>query len=628
MKHSVLALAILLAACGGSGSDSSVPDDGAPSPTTPGTAPGGAGSIPGGDPIPGPSEPTVGEIYPAAIALDSELLVPVPAATDPALPASARRLGDVNGDGLDDVAVFYPVEGEQIYNSGTVEVLFGTPSGELPVRTASRPALGGNDGFVVEDVAGFVADDDSGRGVVGGVTGVGDVNGDGLADFAFRDTGFFERAAWRVVPGAPSFAPAIVPTELDESGLLAKLDLNVDLSAGGDVNGDGADDLIYGGIGLAPHILYGAPDLNLVVADRGPLPGNGFLGYCESGFCSMSSAGDFDGDGYDDVFLSRFSCGYSSYAAVLYGSAAGIEGRDELDDYAASERTRFVTDAGGECFTGGFQGGPADVDADGSSDLLFTNLDGDPFRSAGVLVFGPRGARPNVISLDEMDGAKGVRLPEPYDNRLALRDADGDGFADVLFGEQRMFPGRARDVASVDGPVVRRGDTGFEVYWSATPGADAYRIDIDDAFVADFGAEAREASLDDPTGGAEAVLVLEALAADGTVLQRRRRVMPSWQALENPTAEAQAPRLLEVAFDGNDVIERYSNYLVWRDGVPVGRSINGADNYVDTTVDPATTYEYFVTPDYLRGESLDASALRDGPLLQRRSAVVEVTTPQ
>jgi hypothetical protein len=66
---------------------------------------------------------------------------------------------------------------------------------------------------------------------------------------------------------------------------------------------------------------------------------------------------------------------------------------------------------------------------------------------------------------------------------------------------------------------------------------------------------------------------------------------------------------------------------VWRDDVPLARAPDGAYDYVDDTVEPDTTYRYFVTPDYLPPGPLNSNDVRDGPLLRRRSATIEVTTP-
>jgi len=73
---------------------------------------------------------------------------------------------------------------------------------------------------------------------------------------------------------------------------------------------------------------------------------------------------------------------------------------------------------------------------------------------------------------------------------------------------------------------------------------------------------------------------------------------------------------------------RYSRYLVWRDGEPLIRAEDGANSYWDASVEPGRTYTYHITPDYLLGESLDASRLQTSPLLQRQSNTVTVTMPQ
>ena len=344
--------------------------------------------------------------------------------------------GDVNADGFADVIVGASTYSSPEVAEGAAFVFLGRSSGVLD-GDPSAAYVHLEQNFPVALLGTSVA-------------GVGDVNGDGFAD---------------VIVGAPNWASSRLgaayvyhggaglrhATALDVGNPLIgeQLDagLGVSVASAGDVNGDGYDDVIVGAKDYdageaeegAAFVFHGGP---LGILGPGPPFAAAQLESDQIGGglgSEVASAGDVNGDGYDDVIVG--TDGYDNpesdegVAFVFHGSATGIGDRNPSNADATIETNQSNAAVG----NGTFVASAGDVNGDGYSDVLF----GAPFwdgggindRGIGLLFLGSAAG----IGDGDPDNAwfrfEGGELADRFGSSVASAgDVDGDGLSDVIFG--------------------------------------------------------------------------------------------------------------------------------------------------------------------------------------------------
>ncbi|RFB01423.1 beta strand repeat-containing protein [Parvularcula marina] len=184
---------------------------------------------------------------------------------------SASNAGDINGDGIDDIVV-----GTGRVNSGTGEayVIFGQAGAFSSTIDAS--SLNGTNGFIFRGLAQFENLGES-------VSYAGDINGDGYDDLLIGAYGagssFSDGQTYVLFGKAGGFSALYTRADLDgTNGFIIQGGggagrIGDAISAAGDVNGDGIDDLLIGARSGTPngilsgqsYVLFGRATFDAVV---------------------------------------------------------------------------------------------------------------------------------------------------------------------------------------------------------------------------------------------------------------------------------------------------------------------------------------------------------------------------
>ncbi|MFN8485917.1 MAG: FG-GAP-like repeat-containing protein [Anaerolineae bacterium] len=386
--------------------------------------------------------------------------------------------GDVNGDGVGDLLIgadngahqghLYLVAGRRRWTSQVRDVT-ADASAVLPLNLSG---------------AGF--------------SGVGDVNGDQVADFAVADpnNSLGGGAAVYLFLGSPTFgAPRTgsAPQPLDRSRAAAALPGDTPLGAQivplGDVNRDGLADFIYSS-GAAPRLVLGR-------SSGAWAPSLTFSGYSPAPSGVIAAAGDLNADGYNDIVL-----GTAANTAYIIHGAASLPATPDI----AATLTSV-----GRVASAPFAAG-ADLNCDLSSDLLILpstattpkasepNFGRMPHISEAALpvgaTFGGGGAAPySRVSARDVETPHGASLPSvaaqppfsgawfattPHNlsdflvtdsNHFAyVNDLDGDSRADLWVGLNGAWDARLSRGRQSDGSIA------FEKVSVGLPAPDEYNV--------------------------------------------------------------------------------------------------------------------------------------------------------
>jgi hypothetical protein len=379
---------------------------------------------------------------------------------------SVAAAGDINGDGIDDLIIgarYADPDGK--VDAGRSFVVFGSATG-LP-NPFDLSTLDGTNGFVI---IGEAAYDHSGI----SVSSAGDINGDGIDDliigaFLANPNGNSNAGRSYVVFGsAAGFPGSIDLSTLDGSngfvinGAAAGEMSGVSVSAAGDINGDGIDDLIIGAYRADPNGKDNAGRSYVVFGSTSGFPSsfdlssiNGLNGFMINGEAagdrlgySVSAAGDINGDGIDDLIIGAINASPNGVfragrSYVIFGSDSGLPNPFDLSTLDGTNG--FVINGQATYDSSGWSVSAAgDINGDGIGDLIIGALNADPDGNINAgrsyVVFGSATGLPHPFNLSTLDGTNGFVINGEAAGDFsglsvsAAGDINGNGIDDLIIG--------------------------------------------------------------------------------------------------------------------------------------------------------------------------------------------------
>jgi Ca2+-binding RTX toxin-like protein len=362
------------------------------------------------------------------------------------LGTAVAGVGDMNGDGLDDLVV--TTVSTSGVGAGPAYVIFGRSSGYDAAFDLAT--LDGHTGFAMNgSTNGAWAE---------AAAASADINHDGFSDLIlgarYDVFGNDVNGSTYVVFGhAGSFTPTFPTSALNGTngfrmgGVSYAQGLGSSVSSAGDINGDGIKDLVTVGQGKA-YIVFGhtgsfGASFNLTSLNGS----NGFvlLPDDSTGGATVSSVGDINGDGYDDLLIGAVNTSFAGQSAggayILFGHAGAFSATVSTSTFNGVNGFRIdgltAFDNLGQAIA------PAgDFNSDGLQDFIIGARYADPNGlqngGASYVIYGRAGGYAPTLNLAALDGTDGFRIDGVIaqgQSGTALAgggDINGDGYDDII----------------------------------------------------------------------------------------------------------------------------------------------------------------------------------------------------
>ena len=410
--------------------------------------------------------------------------------------------GDINGDGINDLAISAAGAGKLVTNNanfttsdrrGEVFVVFGKKGGfNSPINLA---LLNGSNGFIIEG-------QDPNDSLGAALSNAGDINGDDIDDLIigspnagkvlnspFANGDSDQRGEVQVIFGSRNrfnarFNVGDRPNSVQGftiSGIGIEDNLGSAVSNAGDLNGDGIDDLILGAANASVNGEYTQEGQVYVVFGRQGSFGNQFdlnslngnNGFSITGINpgdglgNAVTVGDFNGDGIDDLLIGANNAGQRLHGEVyiIFGKQDGFTPQVDLANLNRNAGTKIVGVSSDDLLGSAISSG-GDINNDGADDLIVSapnvDLRGEYTREGtAYVVFGSRKNNPpTTIGTPFPDNLVGGSGNDTISGDSGADTITGNNGNDLLNGgseRDSLFGGQGSDTLNGD----NNGDTLF-----------------------------------------------------------------------------------------------------------------------------------------------------------------------
>lgn len=432
------------------------------------------------------------------------------------------------------ISVFRPLSRLFCFTLLAVALAGSFQSGHSAPAAFELSSLNGPNGFRLDGRA-------PGDAAGSALTNVGDMNGDGLDDFAIGSPSADPAGKQGAGEVHVLFGRLTNPTALPLTSLAADQGLRLTGATfndgagialgGGDVNGDGYADVIIGAPGADPndlpeagsvYVVYGAAVLPATLPLQSLNSANGFRldGPAEDNRAgsSVAYAGDVNGDGYGDMIIGapdaspggkeNIGQAYLVFGQANFPAAFALAGLDGDNGFV-------IDGVAADSFAGKVVGTAGDVNGDGYDDTLVTawKFTSRTLESGTVFVLYGRATFAAKIDLKTLSAANGLRIEgiaagDGGGQAAAAGDVNGDGRSDVVIGAP--FAADQRGEAYV---VFGQTSLPAVIELDALNGGNGFRLTISEA---NSGAGTAVAATDVNGDGRDDVIVGAATAGSGS----------------------------------------------------------------------------------------------------------------